>query len=141
MRNMVKSKNGFTLVELLVVIAIIGILVSLILPAVGATRGMAHKVQCASNLKQLGLALHNYESSRGYFPPGYRSNSTSDPVPATRDASTWDDPRDGAGQVTFSLTWTPNIWPMPFPMKNRSGMHRTAMRLPKRFPLFFVPHP
>ena len=104
MRNTENCKNGFTLVELLVVIAIIGILVSLILPAVGATRGMAHKVQCASNLKQLGLALHNYESSRGYFPPGYRSNSTSDPVPATRDASTWDAP-PGWGWASYLLPY------------------------------------
>ena len=96
------GRAGFTLVELLVVIAIIGILVSLILPAVGATRGMAQKVQCASNLKQLGLALHNFESNRGYFPPGYTSASTGDNAASTRDAETWDAP-PGWGWASYLL--------------------------------------
>ena len=63
------TQRGFTLVELLVVIAIIGVLVALLLPAVQAAREAARRISCANNIRQLALAMHNYESANQKFPP------------------------------------------------------------------------
>ena len=82
-------KRGFTLIELLVVIAIIAVLIALLLPAVQAAREAARRMQCVNNLKQIGLALHNYHSVNNCFPMGSGSGVLTYPPPVYQAKECW----------------------------------------------------
>src|SRR4029453_18668906 len=109
-------KSGFPLIELLVVIAIIAILMGLLLPAVQRVREAANRVQCANNLKQVGLAIHNHAHSRGYLPGGgfyhLSARSWTDPnktEPGNGPKQEW-----GWGYQILPYLEQDNLWRTPY---------------------------
>lgn len=118
-----RYRRGFTLIELLVVIAIIAILVALLLPAVQNAREAARRTQCRNNLKQIGVALHNYHTSHNVFPPGYISGAT---YPATTNGWSW------CTMLLPSLDQAPlyNTINLQLPVEHAANLAAAAASLP-----------
>lgn len=112
------QKRGFTLVELLVVIAIIGILVGLLLPAVQAAREAARRMQCSNNLKQIGLAVFNYESAHKKFPPGRMAPDWVRGGNARTSYTNYNSVNDGAGSTDWTGFRSVHIFILPFMEQN-----------------------
>ena len=127
------SRQGFTLIELLVVIAIIAILIALLVPAVQKVRQAAAVTQCRNNLKQMGLAFHNYHDAHKAFPSGgltweCNSRSFEGTAPAVNDAQVW----GWAFQILPFIDQVP-LWDIP---AGTSGDNQVAAAM---IPLYFCP--
>ncbi len=118
-------RRGFTLIELLVVIAIIAVLIGLLLPAVQKVREAAARIQCSNNLKQLGLALMNYTTANGGFPPGQQTIIVSPTVKLQHSWTPFILPYIEQGNLAERYSFNAN-WSAP---ANDSGVIQTRIKL------------
>jgi prepilin-type N-terminal cleavage/methylation domain-containing protein len=140
-RTPIQSRPAFTLIELLVVIAIIAILMGLLLPAVQRVREAANRVQCANNLKQIGLAIHNHAHSRGYLPGGgyYHLSARSWLDPNKTEPGNGPKQEWGWGYQILPYIEQDNLWRTPYTLPGQPPGSGDALVMSTPVAIFYCP--
>ncbi|MGC1275920.1 MAG: DUF1559 domain-containing protein [Planctomycetaceae bacterium] len=133
---MSRSRRGFTLIELLVVIAIIAVLIALLLPAVQQAREAARRTQCKNNLKQIGLAMHNYHDTNLMFPMGWMFDETVTPIPNAHSWGTMILPHLEQGNLTNLYDFS-HAFAFPFGGMNPTSKNQQVVTT--KLPVFICP--
>jgi prepilin-type N-terminal cleavage/methylation domain-containing protein/prepilin-type processing-associated H-X9-DG protein len=140
-RTPLRTALAFTLIELLVVVAIIAVLIGLLLPAVQKVREATNRVQCANNLKQIGLAIHNHSGSRGYLPGGGYYHLSDRSWLDSNKTEPGNGPKQEWGWAYQLLPYLEqdNLWRTPYTLPGQPAGSGDALVMATPVPIFYCP--